>query len=119
VDLADGWRRVLEQLSVQERAPFLAARLNLEGSSLILAFAYAFHHQKALECAPRLEPLVAAWLGPGVKVDYRLQDGGGPVAGTSVRPTAPEEHEMVQRAVRQLEGRVTKVSVPKVKESQP
>jgi DNA polymerase-3 subunit gamma/tau len=118
-DLAEGWRRALEQLSVQERAPYLAARLALEESTLILFFAYAFHHQKALEGAPRLEPLVATWLGAGVKVEYRLQDGGAPVAGTSVRPTAPEEHEMVQRAVRQLEGRVTKVSVPKVKESQP
>jgi DNA polymerase III subunit gamma/tau len=118
-DLAEGWRRVLEQLSVQDRAPFLAARLALEESSLILAFAYAFHHQKALECAPKLEPLVAGWLGAGVKVEYRLQDGGAPVTGTAVRHNAPEEHEMVQRAVRQLEGRVTKVSVPKVKESQP
>ena len=118
-DLAEGWRRVLDQLSVQDRAPFLAARLALEGRLLVLAFAYAFHHQKALEGAAKLEPLVAAWLGASVKVEYRLQEGAAAVTGTALRATAPEENEMVQRAVRQLEGRVTKVSAPKVKESQP
>ncbi|HEX6350597.1 MAG TPA: DNA polymerase III subunit gamma/tau [Candidatus Dormibacteraeota bacterium] len=119
-DLTEGWRRVLDQLSVQDRAPFLAARLALQDTTLVLTFAYAFHHQKARDTGPKLAPLIAAWLGPGITVDYRLQDGGAAAApGTTPRATAPEEHEMVQRAVRQLEGRVTKVSTPKVKESQP
>ena len=112
-DLGEGWRRVLDQLSVQDRAPFLAARLALEDKTLVLSFAYAFHHQKARDTAPKLEPLVVAWLGPGILVDYRLQDGGPAASGAPPRPRAPEEHPMVVDAMRKLEGTVTEVRKPR------
>ena len=117
-DLAEGWRRVLDQLSVQDRAPFLAARLALEGTDLVLSFAYAFHHQKARDTAPKLERLVVAWLGTGATVEYRLDSPGadpaGNPAGTRAAPRpAPEEHPVVLDAMRKLEGTVTDVRTPR------
>jgi DNA polymerase-3 subunit gamma/tau len=117
-ELAEGWRRVLEQLSVQDRAPFLAARLALEGAALTLSFAYAFHHQKARDTAGKLEPLVRAWLGDGASVEYRLDTPGGSPAGDGgeARPAPrhpPEEHPVVRDAMRKLEGTVTDVRTPR------
>jgi hypothetical protein len=115
VDLGAGWKSVLDQMDVRDRAYLSVARPELEGSLLVLWFAYSFHQQKAKENASRVESAVADWLGAGTSVDFRLQEstGGGGSAAAQARPKAPEEHEIVQRAVRQLEGRVTKVSVPK------
>ncbi len=117
-ELAEGWRKVLDQLSVQDRAPFLAARLALDGTALTLAFAYAFHHQKARDTAGKLEPLVRAWLGDGASVEYRLETPGGSPAGDGgvARPgprQPPEEHPVVRDAMRKLEGTVTDVRTPR------
>jgi DNA polymerase-3 subunit gamma/tau len=117
-ELAEGWRKVLDQLSVQDRAPFLAARLALEGADLVLSFAYAFHHQKARDTATKLEPLVKSWLGAGATVEYRLDSGGGGPASEAgeERPASrqpPEEHPVVRDAMRKLEGTVTDVRTPR------
>jgi hypothetical protein len=84
----------------------------------VLSFAYAFHHQKARDTAPKLEPLLAAWLGAGATVEYRLDSPGADPAANPAetraapRP-APEEHPVVRDAMRKLEGTVTDVRTPR------
>ncbi len=107
----EGWRRVLDGLKPQLRAYFREARPELEGSTLVLSFPYGFHHRMASENEAAITPLVREWLGASARVDFRLEEASATVgaAATSARPPAPEEDEVVQAAVRQLEGRVTRV----------
>jgi hypothetical protein len=108
VDLAEGWRTVLKGLKPSVRAFFLDARPEREGSTLVLWFRYGFHHKSAQAHAADVQRLVAEWLGDSVTLDFRLQESSSTVA-SAPRPPAPEEHPLVQAAVRELEGRVTRV----------
>jgi hypothetical protein len=91
------------------RGYFREARPEYDGSTLVLWFPYAFHHKSALDNRSAVEPLVAAHLGPSVKLELRLADGPGP-AGPPPRPAAPEEHPLVKEAIRTLDGRVVQIT---------
>ncbi|MGH7904335.1 MAG: DNA polymerase III subunit gamma/tau [Candidatus Dormibacteraceae bacterium] len=111
LELVEAWKRVLEGLTPSVRAYFREARPERTGSVLVLTFRYAFHHQKAIDNEAVVRPLVQAQIGD-VPLEFRLQDGPGAASSLVApprRPPAPEEHPVVQAAVRQLEGRVTKV----------
>jgi DNA polymerase-3 subunit gamma/tau len=105
-----GWSGVLEQLNRTVRAVYLDAQPEVDGSTLVLWFRYGFHHKKAQEQASQLAPLVRAWLGDKVKIDYRLREAGGstgPAPKTSV--ASPEDDPFVREVVRRFDGRVTRV----------
>jgi DNA polymerase III subunit gamma/tau len=104
-----GWTGVLEQLNRTVRAVYLDAQPEVDGSTLVLWFKYGFHHKKAQEQATQLMPLVRAWLGTGVKVDYRLRETGGAVAPASEAVLSPEDDPFVREVVRRFDGRVTRV----------
>src|SRR5207253_4612153 len=69
-----GWTDVLEKLSRTVRAVYLDAQPEVDGSLLILWFKYGFHHKKAQDQSVQLLPLVRAWLGDGVKIEYRSEE---------------------------------------------
>ena len=102
-----GWSEVLEKLNRTVRAVYLDAQPEVEGSTLILWFRYGFHHKKAQEQSPQLLPLVRAWLGDGVKIDYRLRENEP--ARPPARPASPEDDPFVREIVRRFDGRVTRV----------
>ena len=52
-------------------------------------------------------PHVRAWLGDGVKVDYRLRENEA--AKPAARPASPEDDPFVREIVRRFDGRVTRV----------
>ena len=102
-----GWSEVLEKLNRTVRAAYLDAQPEVDGSMLILWFRYGFHHKKAQEQSIQLMPHVRAWLGDGVKVDFRLKEGESakPVSKTA----SPEDDPFVREVVRRFDGRVTRV----------
>jgi len=102
-----GWSDVLEKLNRTVRAAYLDAQPEVDGTLLVLWFRYGFHHKKAQEQSMQLMPHVRAWLGDGVKVDFRLRDGDP----TKVAPKAssPEDDPFVREVVRRFDGRVTRV----------
>jgi DNA polymerase-3 subunit gamma/tau len=105
-----GWTDVLEQLNRTVRAVYLDAQPEVDGTTLVLWFKYGFHHKKAQEQSAQLMPLVRAWLGTGVKVDYRLRETGGTAAAPSTKAVAsPEDDPFVREVVRRFDGRVTRV----------
>jgi DNA polymerase-3 subunit gamma/tau len=105
-----GWSEVLEQLSRTVRAAYLDAKPEVDGSTLVLWFQYGFHHKKAQEQSAQLLPLVRAWLGDKVTVEFRLRE----VAAESGKPggkgsVSPEDDPFVREVVRRFDGRVTRV----------
>ena len=103
------WAEVLEKLNRTVRAAYLDAQPEVDGSTLVLWFRYGFHHKKAQEQSAQLMPLVRAWLGDGVKLDFRLREGvaaPGPGPKTVV---SPEDDPFVREVVRRFDGRVTRV----------
>jgi DNA polymerase-3 subunit gamma/tau len=106
-DLA-GWSEVLEKLNRTVRAVFLDAQPEVDGSVLMLWFRYGFHHKKAQEQSSLLMPHVRAWLGPEVRVDYRLRESPAD-AGRPARAASPEDDPLVREVVRRFDGRVTRV----------
>jgi DNA polymerase-3 subunit gamma/tau len=105
------WADVLEQLNRTVRAVYLDAQPEVDGTTLVLWFKYGFHHKKAQEQSAQLMPLVRAWLGTGVKVDYRLRETGGAAAAPSSKAAviSPEDDPFVREVVRRFDGRVTRV----------
>jgi hypothetical protein len=104
-----GWTDVLDKLNRTVRAAYLDAQPEVDGTTLVLWFRYGFHHKKAQEQSAQLMPLVRAWLGEGVRIDFRLKEAGGaggpgPKAGVS-----PEDDPFVREVVRRFDGRVTRV----------
>jgi hypothetical protein len=89
------------------RAVYLDAQPEVEGETLVLWFRYGFHHKKAQEQSPHLTPHVRAWLGEGVKIEYRLRESEAtkPVP----RPASPEDDPFVREIVKRFDGRVTRV----------
>jgi DNA polymerase III subunit gamma/tau len=105
-----GWTDVLEKLSRTVRAAYLDAKPEVDGTTLVLWFQYGFHHKKAQEQSAQLLPLVRAWLGDDVTVDFRLRDvaaGSGKPGGKA--STSPEDDPFVREVVRRFDGRVTRV----------
>jgi DNA polymerase III subunit gamma/tau len=105
------WADVLDKLNRTVRAAYLDAQPEVDGSTLVLWFRYGFHHKKAQEQSMQLMPLVRAWLGTGVKVDYRLRETGGTAAAPSPKAAvvSPEDDPFVREVVRRFDGRVTRV----------
>jgi DNA polymerase-3 subunit gamma/tau len=102
-----GWSEVLEKLNRTVRAAYLDAQPEVDGTLLVLWFRYGFHHKKAQEQSMQLMPHVRAWLGDGVKVDFRLRDGDP--AKAAPKPASPEDDPFVREVVRRFDGRVTRV----------
>jgi DNA polymerase-3 subunit gamma/tau len=102
-----GWAEVLEKLNRTVRAAYLDAQPEVDGTLLVLWFRYGFHHKKAQEQSTQLMPHVRAWLGDGVKVDFRLRDGDP--AKAAPKASSPEDDPFVREVVRRFDGRVTRV----------
>jgi len=102
-----GWSDVLEKLNRTVRAAYLDAQPEVDGTMLVLWFRYGFHHKKAQEQSTQLMPHVRAWLGDGVKVDFRLRDGDP--TKTAPKAASPEDDPFVREVVRRFDGRVTRV----------
>ena len=107
VSKVEGWSDVLEKLNRTVRAVYLDAQPEVDGSMLILWFKYGFHHKKAQEQSVHLMPHVKAWLGDGVRIDFRLRENDA--AKTSPRPASPEDDPFVREIVKRFDGRVTRV----------
>jgi DNA polymerase III gamma/tau subunit len=103
-----GWSDVLEKLNRTVRAAYLDAQPEVDGTVLVLWFRYGFHHKKAQEQSMQLMPHVRAWLGDGVKVDFRLRDGDAAKASPKAA-ASPEDDPFVREVVRRFDGRVTRV----------
>ena len=102
-----GWAEVLEKLNRTVRAAYLDAQPEVDGTLLVLWFRYGFHHKKAQEQSMQLMPHVRAWLGDGVKVDFRLREADP--AKAAPKPNSPEDDPFVREVVRRFDGRVTRV----------
>jgi hypothetical protein len=108
--VVSAWADVLEKLNRTVRAAYLDAQPEVDGSMLVLWFRYGFHHKKAQEQSAQLMPLVRAWLGQGVKVDFRLREAGGSTGpGPKAPAVSPEDDPFVREVVRRFDGRVTRV----------
>ena len=105
------WTDVLDKLNRTVRAAYLDAQPEVDGTTLVLWFRYGFHHKKAQEQSQQLMPLVRAWLGTGVKVDYRLRETGATAAAPTPKAAvvSPEDDPFVREVVRRFDGRVTRV----------
>jgi DNA polymerase-3 subunit gamma/tau len=108
-DVLRGWTGVLDQLNRTVRAVYRDAQPELSGSTLVLWFRYEFHHKKAQEQSAQLLPLVRAWLGNEVTVDFRLRDIGGDAVKGTRGSASPEDDPFVREVVRRFDGRVTRV----------
>ena len=102
-----GWAGVLEKLNRTVRAAYLDAQPEVNGSTLVLSFKYAFHYKKAQADSAQVMPHLRTWLGDGVKVEYRLKETE-PVKG-GPKGANPEDDPLVQAVVKKLEGRITRV----------
>ena len=103
----EGWSDVLEKLNRTVRAAYLDAQPEVGEGVLVLWFRYGFHHKKAQEQSAQLMPHVRAWLGDGVKVDFRLRENEA--AKAPPRLASPEDDPFVREIVRRFDGRVTRV----------
>ncbi len=105
-----GWAEVLDQLSRTVRAAYLDAKPEVDGSTLVLWFQYGFHHKKAQEQSAQLLPLVRAWLGDKVTVEFKLREVAAESGkATGKTPASPEDDPFVREVVRRFDGRVTRV----------
>jgi DNA polymerase III subunit gamma/tau len=104
------WAEVLDQLSRTVRAAYLDAQPEVDGSTLVLWFRYGFHHKKAQDQSAVLLPLVRAWLGDQVKVEFRLREAAAESGKPGGKASAsPEDDPFVREVVRRFDGRVTRV----------
>src|SRR5213080_4331372 len=97
-----GWTVVLEKLNRTVRAAYLDAQPEVSGSTLVLWFRYAFHHNLAQEQSSQLMPLVREWLGDGVKVDYRLREVA-PEPSRAAKSASAEDDPFVREVVRRFD----------------
>ena len=105
-----GWAEVLEQLSRTVRAAYLDAQPEVDGTTLVLWFRYGFHHKKAQDQSAQLLPLVRAWLGDQVTVEFRLREAPAETSKPAGKGSAsPEDDPFVREVVRRFDGRVTRV----------
>ncbi len=105
-----GWTDVLDKLSRTVRAAYLDAQPEVDGSTLVLWFRYGFHHKKAQDQSAQLLPLVRAWLGDTVTVEFRLREAAAESGKPGGKASAsPEDDPFVREVVRRFDGRVTRV----------
>src|SRR6266478_4100346 len=105
-----GWAEVLEQLSRTVRAAYLDAQPEVDGTTLVLWFRYGFHHKKAQDQSAQLLPLVRAWLGDQVTVEFKLREAQAETSKPGAKgPASPEDDPFVREVVRRFDGRVTRV----------
>ncbi len=105
-----GWAEVLEQLSRTVRAAYLDAQPEVDGTTLVLWFRYGFHHKKAQDQSAQLLPLVRAWLGDQVTVEFKLREAQADTSKLGAKgPASPEDDPFVREVVRRFDGRVTRV----------
>ena len=105
-----GWTDVLEQLSRTVRAAYLDAQPEVDGTTLVLWFRYGFHHKKAQDQSAQLLPLVRAWLGDQVTVEFKLREAQAETSKPGAKgPASPEDDPFVREVVRRFDGRVTRV----------
>jgi len=105
-----GWTDVLEQLSRTVRAAYLDAQPEVDGTTLVLWFRYGFHHKKAQDQSAQLLPLVRAWLGDQVTVEFKLREAQAETNKPGAKgPASPEDDPFVREVVRRFDGRVTRV----------
>src|SRR5712691_9849463 len=105
-----GWAEVLDQLSRTVRAAYLDAQPEVDGTTLVLWFRYGFHHKKAQDQSAQLLPLVRAWLGDQVTVEFRLREAPAETSKPAGKGSAsPEDDPFVREVVRRFDGRVTRV----------
>jgi DNA polymerase-3 subunit gamma/tau len=107
-DVLESWRAVLDRLKPSAKAIFREARPDLQDGVLVLHFRYAWHFKNAPAHQPELMPLLCAWLGADAKLQF-VEDAETAVAAPPSRPSSPEDHPLVQAAVKTLEGKVTRV----------
>lgn len=101
---------MLEQLSRTVRAAYLDAQPEVDGSTLVLWFRYGFHHKKAQDQSAQLLPLVRAWLGETVTVEFKLREAAAESSKAAGKGHAgPEDDPFVREVVRRFDGRVTRV----------
>jgi hypothetical protein len=82
----------------------------VDGSTLVLWFRYGFHHKKAQDQSAQLLPLVRAWLGDDVKVEFKLREAPAESSKPGGKaPASPEDDPFVREVVRRFDGRVTRV----------
>jgi DNA polymerase-3 subunit gamma/tau len=105
-----GWADVLDKLSRTVRAAYLDAQPEVDGTTLVLWFRYGFHHKKAQDQSAQLLPLARAWLGDGVKIEFRLREAPAESSKAGAKASAsPEDDPFVREVVRRFDGRVTRV----------
>jgi len=105
-----GWTDVLDKLSRTVRAAYLDAQPEVDGTTLVLWFRYGFHHKKAQDQSAQLLPLVRAWLGDEVAVEFRLREAAPDASKPAGKAAAsPEDDPFVREVVRRFDGRVTRV----------
>jgi len=105
-----GWTDVLDKLSRTVRAAYLDAQPEVDGTTLVLWFRYGFHHKKAQDQSAQLLPLVRAWLGDEVAVEFRLREAAADASKPAGKAAAsPEDDPFVREVVRRFDGRVTRV----------
>jgi hypothetical protein len=108
-DVASAWAAVLDKLNRTVRAAYLDAVPELDGATLVLWFRYGFHHKKAQEQSAQLLPLVRAWLGDDVRLDFKLRETADAAKPASKATASPEDDPFVREVVRRFDGRVTRV----------
>jgi DNA polymerase-3 subunit gamma/tau len=108
-DVTAEWATVLDKLSRTVRAAYLDAVPELDGATLVLWFRYGFHHKKAQEQSAQLLPLVRAWLGDDVRLDFKLRETADAAKPGSKTSASPEDDPFVREVVRRFDGRVTRV----------
>lgn len=108
-DVAAAWAGVLDKLNRTVRAAYLDAVPELDGATLVLWFRYGFHHKKAQEQSAQLLPLVRAWLGENVRLDFKLRETADAAKPASKASASPEDDPFVREVVRRFDGRVTRV----------
>ncbi len=103
----ENWKRLLEELPPSARGIFKQAQVAFEPGRIVLSYPYKGQYDVAAGKEAELQRLVGTYYGPDMKVELRLlplSDRGAPA-----RPAAPEEHPVVQAAIKTLEGRVVRV----------
>ena len=103
----ENWKRLLEELPPSARGIFKQAQVAFEPGRIVLSYPYKGQYDVAAGKEADLQRLVGTYYGPEMKIELRLlplSDRGAPT-----RPAAPEEHPVVQAAIKTLEGRVVRV----------
>ncbi|HEX6487502.1 MAG TPA: DNA polymerase III subunit gamma/tau [Candidatus Dormibacteraeota bacterium] len=105
-ELAEAWQRLVASQPAHIRGILKAAEARVAGDTITLAYRYKGQFDIAEDKRQAVDQVLASEIGPHVKLVLEL----APLDSTpAARPPAPEEHPLVQAAVRKLEGKVTKV----------